>query len=413
MQFILILIYFASTIDIANAIQIENIRLSGLLWIGVSYFILLRILLHPIINITKQLRRNAWLLVAMIYYGIRTFDSQNFLYAAVDMQSLILPIMICLLAYDSINYPDDSNQIEAAIVKSIFVSIGLLGIGTITGLSTFVEGIGQKGFIGARSISLYGITVLSVTLSILAYDKLGVSKKRLVLAASISCFLSILLTLSRTALLSSFVMIIIVGVLTMDKKKFVWSLAVLVFITTFAVQWGPMAERLKPKEAETFEEAAQSGEFTSGRAILWAFVFQEGMEHRYSGWGTGNVKVLIEKDMRSSGILPHNEYLRFFYDGGITGLVILSMIIFARIRYHLNRWRSAVRNEDFLLAKWNLAAVLATTAMATSAFFDNVFLYQFMLCIVFTIYGVADKLCDLIDAAQNTQSHFEASEEMT
>ncbi len=408
MQLVLILIWAASTIDIANAIQLGDFRLSGLLWIGASYCITLRLLYYRTSNLSLQLHRNAWLLMAIIYLGLRSLDSENILYAVVDIQSLILPLTICLLVYDSVNCHDDSYKIEKTILKSIFVSIGLLAIGMITGLSTFVEGVGQKGFIGARSVSLYGITVLSISLAVLIYDHKNSAKTRLALIASGVCFFNTFATLSRTALLSSFVILLVAGFLTMSIKNFIRSFAFLAFVVIIALLWEPMSERLMPKDAESLEDVVQSGEFTSGRALLWAFIVNEGMQQPLMGEGTGNVKKLIENNMRSSGILPHNEYLRFFYDGGLIGLSIMCMVLLSRVNRHLVNWRIALKQSDFNLAKWNLASLLATLSMATSAVFDNVFLYQFMLCIVFALYGVTDKLTDMTPVdLENGSGHSE------
>ncbi|MBS4067178.1 MAG: O-antigen ligase family protein [Sulfurimonas sp.] len=397
MKFVLFLIWMASTIDVTSSLQLAGFRSTGVLWSVVSFCVILYTLhTYPFDRIPlSPLRNNAWVLFAFAYYCLRSINSDNFLYAIVDLQSLFLPTMIGLLSYETVQSYNDCQEIEATVLKSIVVPLTLLGIGITTGLSTFVEGIGQKGFIGARSVSLYGITVLSVAIPVLIYDKANTKKKHLALFAAGICFFCILATLSRTALLSSIIMLLFAGVLTMNIKKFAKSFIVIIFVIIIALKWGPMAERLMPNNAESLGDVAQSGEFTSGRALLWTYIFQEGLQHPIMGTGTGNVKTLIESNMRSSGILPHNEYLRFFYDGGIIGLSIICTALLSRLRRHLNDWRNALRKNDFMCAKWNLAALLVTLAMATSALFENVFLYQFMLCIAFTIYGITDKLSDL------------------
>lgn len=84
------------------------------------------------------------------------------------------------------------------------------------------------------------------------------------------------------------------------------------------------------------------------------------------------------------------------------------MVLLSRVNRHLVNWRIALKQSDFNLAKWNLASLLATLSMATSAVFDNVFLYQFMLCIVFALYGVTDKLTDMTPVdLENGSGHSE------
>jgi O-antigen ligase len=392
MKGVLFLVWLASTVDLAGALEIGGLRVQGIMWLAVSavlaaYLMLDRAFFSLPVAVAK---RNIWLIAATLYFGGRCADADNALYAVVDMQSLLLPLLIVTFVFGAVRSAGDASVIERNALMTMAVPLILLAVGYFSGLSVFVEGVGQKGFIGARSVSLYCVTVLPIALAVLAHDGASAAMKRLAVAAIFLCSASILVTLSRTALLSALVMTVIVSVGTMKWRTMLKMLVVVVVLGSVALSWGPMADRLIPKDS--VEEAVQSGEFTSGRAALWTFVFDRGLDHPYFGAGTGNVKILIRDNMRSSGILPHNEYLRFFYDGGVIGLLLVLIAFLSRAVHHFVEWRRAVRRGDEDLKKWHLSALLATASLMTAGLFDNVFLYQFMLCIAFTIFGVADKL---------------------
>lgn len=72
----------------------------------------------------------------------------------------------------------------------------------------------------------------------------------------------------------------------------------------------------------------------SGRFVAWEFYFSEAMQNMYLGSGLGSVVIPFEIGATHFGV-PHNEYLRFFYDGGVVGLfaVLCGYFLFFRKAY--------------------------------------------------------------------------------
>lgn len=419
MWLIIFVIILTSTVDLLGAINIGSIRLLGVVWSGVSFIAILVWLFKrtPIVPLSV-LKKYFWFFILFLYFLIRSADSEDLLYAFIDLQALIMPPLVGIMGYKLIKVKDIA-LFESIFLKAIFVPLFLLIVGLISGLSIYVEGVGQKGFIGSRSISLYGSIIISMALAniMLHYSRIGSKRLRTeaflpkassnrfqdekgannilyklsLFAITISMILSIA-TLSRTSILSSVLMAFIAILLTLRIKVFAQALF-LFFILIFSIMQVPqMQERLLPKNMDSIEDITSDGQYTSGRSALWTFVIEQGLSNPFFGDGTGNVKILIEQNMRSSGILPHNEYIRLFFDGGITGVIFLLLGYISRLMFHLKKIRMARKFGIFYLEKWNLVSLLATISLCCSALFDNVFLYYFMTSVVFLIYAVTDKL---------------------
>ncbi|NHN29937.1 O-antigen ligase family protein [Paenibacillus agricola] len=93
------------------------------------------------------------------------------------------------------------------------------------------------------------------------------------------------------------------------------------------VQWDNMTKR-------SFERQTGTGIDLSGRTEAWAF-FLKGVEGSpMTGRGLGSVTVANDGSLYKGFVVPHNEYIRFYYDSGYIGcgLLFLSLlIVFASI----------------------------------------------------------------------------------
>ena len=62
---------------------------------------------------------------------------------------------------------------------------------------------------------------------------------------------------------------------------------------------------------------------TSGRAEAWAFFLDGVKDSPWFGRGLGSVLVSNDGSIYHGFIVPHNEYIRFYYDGGMIGVMLL------------------------------------------------------------------------------------------
>jgi teichuronic acid biosynthesis protein TuaE len=79
----------------------------------------------------------------------------------------------------------------------------------------------------------------------------------------------------------------------------------------------------------SFERATDSIIDTSGRSEAWAYFINGVKDSPWFGRGLGSVLVSNDGSIYSGFVVPHNEYIRFYYDGGIVGgvLLFLSLVI--------------------------------------------------------------------------------------
>ncbi|AIQ62675.1 polysaccharide polymerase [Paenibacillus stellifer] len=76
-------------------------------------------------------------------------------------------------------------------------------------------------------------------------------------------------------------------------------------------------------EKRSFERQTGEGIDLSGRSEAWAFFLEKASGSPVAGRGIGAVTVANDGTLYEGFVVPHNEYIRFYYDGGYVGSVLL------------------------------------------------------------------------------------------
>ncbi len=94
------------------------------------------------------------------------------------------------------------------------------------------------------------------------------------------------------------------------------------------VQWDNMTKR-------SFERQTGTGIDLSGRTEAWAFFLKGVEDSPMAGRGLGSVTVANDGSLYKGFVVPHNEYIRFYYDSGYIGcgLLFLSLLIVFALIY--------------------------------------------------------------------------------
>jgi teichuronic acid biosynthesis protein TuaE len=105
-------------------------------------------------------------------------------------------------------------------------------------------------------------------------------------------------------------------------------LCLVLFIgTTVYVQLDNLQKR-------SFDRATDSGIDLSGRTEAWTYFLKRVEDYPWSGRGLGSVTIANDGSLYKGFVVPHNEYIRFFFDSGYIGcgLLFLSLfLVFIRI----------------------------------------------------------------------------------
>jgi O-antigen ligase len=87
-------------------------------------------------------------------------------------------------------------------------------------------------------------------------------------------------------------------------------------------QWDQLMKR-------SFFRSSSAGIDLSGREEAWRFFIERARESPWFGKGLGSVLLANDGTLYEGFAVPHNEYIRFFYDAGITGAALLFAALLA------------------------------------------------------------------------------------
>lgn len=121
---------------------------------------------------------------------------------------------------------------------------------------------------------------------------------------------------------------------------------------------------------------------TSGRSGAWNYFIEKSSGTEFFGKGFGSATSLTEgitQNNLNAFVVPHNEYIRFYYDIGFIGSIILFFGIFG---YLFARSLSYQANRAF--------AICFTLSFAVYSFVDNTFGTPHFIICFFIIFSALD-----------------------
>ncbi|UQZ35044.1 polysaccharide polymerase [Paenibacillus sp. PK3_47] len=79
----------------------------------------------------------------------------------------------------------------------------------------------------------------------------------------------------------------------------------------------------------SFERTTAEGIDLSGRTEAWEFFLDKAAGSPWSGRGLGSATVANDGTLYKGFVVPHNEYIRFYFDGGYIGAILLLLSLLA------------------------------------------------------------------------------------
>lgn len=108
------------------------------------------------------------------------------------------------------------------------------------------------------------------------------------------------------------------------KTKFLIPLLCSLLVITSAVYL-----QLDNIKKRSFERTTETGVDLSGRAEAWEYFLNKAEDSPYAGRGLGAVTVANDGSLYKGFVVPHNEYIRFYFDGGYFGAILLLLSLLA------------------------------------------------------------------------------------
>lgn len=197
--------------------------------------------------------------------------------------------------------------------------------------------------------------------------------RRTSLRWALAAFLGIAVTLSRTATLAAFVLVVIAMLSGSERHRARNAgIAALMLLTGFVAvtSWAPLRDRFT--QGDTSLSVGGLSINAEGRTKVWQILYPEALRDPVMGRGPGSASA---RSLQISPTLdhPHNDYLRVFYDFGAVGFGLLVWFAVRSGRL-LVRIRKRRRGLVPPLAALNVAIAILIV-MAT----DNPLDYSFVM----------------------------------
>lgn len=82
-------------------------------------------------------------------------------------------------------------------------------------------------------------------------------------------------------------------------------------------------------QTRSFERKTETAVDLSGRSGAWEYFLNKAEDSPWSGRGLGAATVANDGSLYKGFVVPHNEYIRFYYDGGYIGAILLMLSLLA------------------------------------------------------------------------------------
>ena len=242
------------------------------------------------------------------------------------------------------------------VVASIFpIAVGI--VQALTGTGNHEDSNLNRVFGSFTHPLSYGPYLLPlVVLGVAGIARMRGPERLLATAYTATTATLLFLTYNRTTILLLFVALALYA--TMELAQFRLRDVVrfgLAIAATVAVGWLVFGSQISERfsgvsiTSTAIQEALTSGSQNSfqWRIVNWAILIQLGLSHPIVGHGLGMTTVLNPLIQASSGIPfnAHDDYVRFFFEGGLIGLALYSAFIATFTRWLL-RARKALQAPD-------------------------------------------------------------------
>ncbi|MFC5472180.1 O-antigen ligase family protein [Cohnella suwonensis] len=313
-----------------------------------------------------------WCLASFIWHDITKQGIQN-IFVFMSFFGIIL-----VVSREYAINPGLQSRIQKVFKISSALSI-LLYLPTL-----FLTGLGNGILISSRSFALFGLICLAYLLVEWRY-----SKQKFWFFASIGMMIIITLSLSRTAMVTGVVMMILsryrfFGLRNKMKFFMVVFISIVLLLSTI-FYFEPVKSRFF--EGDTSMSIGAIPINAMGRTQIWETVLQSFWLSPIVGNGAGAAEEVLKQKLITE-TQPHNDYLRILHDYGIVGF---SFWVIAFVGLLLATWRSW-RTADYLnhsSARNHMAAFLAIVSIAFASMTDNVVVYIFVMAPAAILIGLS------------------------
>jgi O-antigen ligase len=247
-------------------------------------------------------------------------------------------------------------------------------------LSLALNGLGSGLIFGARSFAIEALPLLGAAI---AAPRTGRTSPFLPWLL----FVLIILSLSRTAMLAGFVLMVVYCARAGNRGGVVKMLLTLLVLSSAAFLTATHVHAIRDRFTQGDRAFSVGGLTldTEGRNVIWPLVWDSAKQHPWIGQGPGSSTVLVEKNLPPE-TEPHNDYLRLWHDFGLVGLALwiggFAAAVFRCLRGARVSGGVGGRSHE-------MAAAMALIAVGIVMFTDNAIIYPFAMAPLALVVGAA------------------------
>jgi O-antigen ligase len=285
---------------------------------------------------------------------------------------------ILLAAREAEARPAMAAQLHGGILAGSAIAVALYLVVCGRG------GLGAEGLVGARSYGLYALTPLAVAV---AWWRAG---RWNALAWAAVLMIVLLLSMSRTAMVMGLLLFPLAVALRGTWRSV---MAAGVMLAGGAAAFVAVVMSYPPLYNRFFAEDASMkvGGVTvnaSGRTRIWNLLLDSLGRDWVFGRGLASSANFVADHFKSIA-QPHNDFLRFYYDFGLLGLMLwIAFLVGVGTTVGKNLRRS-LRGYDAAGYPLHLAAILALVAVSGSMFTDNSVTDSFVMVPLAIVIGLS------------------------
>ena len=283
---------------------------------------------------------------------------------------------IVLTARETERHPELAGTLHRVLLGGSVIAVVLYAKVYLDG------GLGADGIVGARSYALYALVPLATSLAVWQ-----ASGQRRWLAAAGVLLTLIFLSMSRTAMVAGLLAVPLAIGLRGDRRSVGRAMfvagAVAAAFAGAVLSYAPLYDRFFANDASMNVGGVAVN--ASGRTAMWNMVLDSLGHDWVFGKGIASSANLIATYFPELA-QPHNDFLRFYYDFGVVGLMLWLAFVVQIVCVLLRHLHQTLRTGGTAYAV-HLAPLLAIVAVTITMFTDNSVTYYFVMVPVGILIG--------------------------
>jgi len=370
----------------------------------------LHTLIHFKVENLKRLRnKNIWIagsvfIISFLAITYSCYKSEGLKDSFRQLAVLVFPVLLSVSNLDLLKYKWHLLEIFGLTCTVTVLYLYLEAFKVIHYFHLPLATILKKAFINQNFTEPVGLhatyfsmyVLLSICIFLFLFYSGPIRKSQKYILYSLILFIGLLQLSSRAAIIAALIiMIFIVPFFLLQGKKsiifFVAALSASAIVFFIITQVNALKKRYIYDLENDLTEYRDPGDLTESRMARWNLEWQLIQKSPLVGYGTGSEEfVLKEKYFENKfyrsyllGLNAHNQFLSFFINTGLVGLLVYLYIFYYGLRL-------AIKRKDFLLFSFLTVLIIVSFSENILGVSKGILYYSFFLSLFLLIIPIEE-----------------------